>query len=133
MYLIDANAFIEASRHYYSFNLAPRYWNWLHEQSVAGNLGSIQAVYDEIADGDDALSEWVRENTPQEFWLPEGEGSVNAIGELAAWAVGPTRQFTQPAIDEFMASADLRLSLRRKRWMPLSSLARSQAPIRRSG
>jgi Domain of unknown function (DUF4411) len=109
MYLIDANAFIEASRHYYSFNLAPRYWEWLYEQSVAGTIGSIQAVYDEIADGEDALSEWVRENTPLEFWLPEDDGSVAAISELAAWAVGPTRQFTQPAVDEFMASADLGL------------------------
>jgi len=109
MYLIDANAFIEASRHYYSFNLAPRYWNWLHEQSVAGTIGSIQAVYEEISDGEDELSRWVRENTPGEFWLPEDDDSVAAIGELAAWAVGPTREFTQSAIDEFMASADLRL------------------------
>lgn len=109
MYLIDANAFIEASRHYYSFSLAPRYWNWLYEQSVAGTVGSIKAVYDEIADGDDDLSVWVRDNTPDEFWLAEDDDSVAAIGDLAMWATGPTRQFTQAAIDEFMASADLRL------------------------
>ena len=109
MYLIDANAFIEASRHYYSFNLAPRYWSWLYEQSVAGTVGSIKAVYDEIADGDDDLSAWVRDNTPEEFWLEEDDDSVAAIIDLATWATGPTRQFTQAAIDEFMASADLRL------------------------
>lgn len=109
MYLIDANAFIEASRHYYSFNLAPRYWTWLYEQCVAGTIGSIQAVYDEIADGEDELSAWVRDNTPGEFWLPEDDDSIAAISDLAAWAVGPTRHFTQSAIDEFMASADLRL------------------------
>lgn len=109
MYLIDANAFIEASRHYYSFNLAPRYWTWLHEQSVSGAISSIQAVYDELSDGDDELSAWVRENTPEQFWLPEDNASVATISDLAAWAVGPTREFTQPAIDEFMGSADLRL------------------------
>lgn len=109
MYLIDANAFIEASRHYYSFNLAPRYWNWLYEQSVAGEIGSIQAVYDEISDGEDELSAWVRENAPTNFWLSENEDSLATTRDLVSWAVGTTREFTQPAIDEFMGSADLRL------------------------
>jgi len=26
MYLLDANAFIEASRLYYAFDIAPRFW-----------------------------------------------------------------------------------------------------------
>lgn len=109
MYLIDANAFIEASRHYYSFNLAPRYWTWLYEQSTTGTICSIRAVYDEIADGEDALSSWVRENTPDEFWLEEDSRSVAALAQVVAWATGPEKDFTQSAIDEFMDSADLRL------------------------
>lgn len=109
MYLIDANAFIEASRHYYSFNLAPRYWAWLYEQSTAGTICSIRSVYHEIADGEDELGAWVRDNTPDEFWLEENSDSVAALADVVAWAVGPNKDFTQAAIDEFLDSADLRL------------------------
>jgi len=109
MYLIDANAFIEASRHYYSFKLAPGYWNWLHAQGTAGKINSIQAVYDEISGGGDPLSEWVKLNTPPAFWLPEDDRSADAMREVVAWAVTKKPAFKQAAIDEFMASADLRL------------------------
>jgi len=34
---------------------------------------------------------------------------VAAMAELAAWAYEPSRQYRQDAVDEFMASADLKL------------------------
>ena len=109
MYLIDANAFIEASRHYYSFKLAPGYWNWLDAQGTAGTINSIKAVFEEISGGGDPLSEWVKVNTPASFWFAEDADSATAMAEVVAWATGPTRAFKQSAIDEFMDSADLRL------------------------
>jgi hypothetical protein len=29
MYLVDANAFMEANRLYYAFDIAPGFWTWL--------------------------------------------------------------------------------------------------------
>ena len=29
MYLLDSNAFIEANRLYYAFDIAPGFWTWL--------------------------------------------------------------------------------------------------------
>lgn len=41
MYLLDANIFIEASRRYYSFDLAPSFWSWVEDQFRAGTMASI--------------------------------------------------------------------------------------------
>ena len=36
MYLMDSNAFMEANRLYYAFDLAPGFWDWLGASSLAG-------------------------------------------------------------------------------------------------
>lgn len=36
MYLLDANAFMEASRLYYGFDLAPGFWEWLGADGLGG-------------------------------------------------------------------------------------------------
>lgn len=51
MHLLDANAFMEASRLYYSFQIAPRYWEWLVDKFNEGEIASVEAVYDEITAG----------------------------------------------------------------------------------
>lgn len=108
MHLLDANAFIEASRFYYAFDLAPAYWDWLQDPAHEGTLASIEAVKDEITSGDDALVEWAK-RMPEGFWLPISEESLAALTVAAAWAADPARPFTQAAVDEFMGSADLQL------------------------
>lgn len=110
MYLMDANAFMEASRLYYSFKIAPGYWEWLVEKFEAGELASVEAVYDEITAGSGDLVTWARQTSLDGFWLPDTNESVTAIAELARWAAHPDRAFKQSAVDEFMASADLRLA-----------------------
>lgn len=53
MYLLDANAFMEAKRLYYSFRIAPGFWQWLTTEFTARRIASISAVRDEIAAGDE--------------------------------------------------------------------------------
>ena len=48
-YLIDANAIIAPYRVYYAFDLVPRFWDFLSEQIISGNILLIDKVYDEIA------------------------------------------------------------------------------------
>jgi predicted nucleic acid-binding protein len=108
MYLLDANAFMEANRLYYAFDIAPGFWAWLSDSSLKGQIGSIPAVKDEITAGSGALVTWA-EALPAAFWVAETGEVVSAMAELALWANDPARQYRQEAVDEFMAAADLGL------------------------
>ncbi|GIV50097.1 MAG: hypothetical protein KatS3mg038_0618 [Candidatus Kapaibacterium sp.] len=59
-YLLDTSVFIEAFRRYYSFDIAPGFWNALiaHADSVF----SIDRVRDEINKNRDDLSKWANNN-----------------------------------------------------------------------
>lgn len=110
MLLLDANAFMEASRFYYSFRIAPGYWNWLVTQFEAGNVASVESVYAEIKVGHGELVSWAKDPALSGFWLPDTADSVAATIDLANWAAHPDRPFKQSAVDEFMDSADLQLA-----------------------
>lgn len=60
MYLLDANTYIQAKNLHYQMSFCPAYWSWLDLQYEESSLASIQTVYEELADGDDELSEWVK-------------------------------------------------------------------------
>jgi hypothetical protein len=108
MFLLDANAFMEASRLYYAFDLAPGFWDWLASDDRAGQVASIEAVRDEITAGSGDLVGWA-ESLPEGFWLPDTAETVVAMAEVAAWTTDGGRQYRQEAIDEFLDSADLKL------------------------
>lgn len=110
MFLIDANAFMEASRLYYSFKIAPGYWEWLVKRFEAGDIASVESVYDEITAGEGDLVEWAKDSALDGFWLPDTPDSVTQMGSLATWADHADRPYKQSAVDEFMDSADLRLA-----------------------
>lgn len=107
MHLLDANAFIEAARTYYPFDVAPGFWDWLGGEAASGRVGSVEAVKDEIKAPLELLS-WASA-LPDTFWVADTQESLAATGELAAWANDDERPYLQAAIEEFMGSADLRL------------------------
>lgn len=108
MHLLDANAFMEANRLYYAFDIAPGFWTWLEDPALAGQVASIEAVKDEITAGTGDLVDWARAR-PASFWLTDSADVVAAMTEIAAWATSPDRQYRQEAIDEFLDSADYKL------------------------
>ncbi|MBN9619004.1 MAG: DUF4411 family protein [Actinobacteria bacterium] len=108
MYLLDANAFMEANRLYYAFDIAPGFWTWLADPSHTGNVASIDAVKDEITAGTGDLVIWASA-LPDTFWLTDTADTVTAMTQLATWANDPARLYRQEAVDEFMGAADLRL------------------------
>ena len=108
MFLLDANAFMEANRLYYGFAIAPGFWTWLGDERLTGRIGSIDAVKDEITAGSGDLVTWAN-TLPHTFWASDTDDVVATMAELAGWANDPARQFKQEAITEFMASADLKL------------------------
>ncbi len=97
MYLVDANVLIEAKNRYYAFDIAPGFWKWLdraHQQAVAC---SIEAVRDELLEGDDELAQWARTNVS--FFRPIDQGTTTHFSTLTAWAA--SRNFTQSALVDF--------------------------------
>jgi hypothetical protein len=108
MFLLDANAFMEASRLYYDFDIAPGFWSWLEKPSLAGQVGSMQVIKDEITAGTGQLVTWAS-GLPPEFWLQETAETVAVMADLSAWAAHPSRPYSQAAVNEFLGSADLRI------------------------
>lgn len=108
MYLLDANAFMEASRLYYASDIAPGFWTWLADDGLAGKVGSIEAIKHEITAGSGDLVDWAND-LPSSFWLENDQDALRAMTELATWAADPDRQYRQEAVSEFLDSADLQL------------------------
>jgi hypothetical protein len=108
IYLLDANAFMEASRTYYAFDLAPNFWEWLESSDLEGRIGSVELVKQEVAAGTGELVDWAN-RLSDDFWLSDTNDSVASASEIAEWANDPARKYRQAAKDEFMASADLQL------------------------
>lgn len=111
MYLLDTNVFIEASRHYYAFDLAPRYWTWLSAEHHKGTIGSVDMVRGEIVpqgkNAGDELSRWAAD-MPEGFWQSCADVS-QSLAKLAQWADSGPNQFTSGAIDAFFGAADFGL------------------------
>lgn len=108
MYLLDANAFMEASRLYYGFDIAPGFWTWLGDRKLTGQVASIEAVKDEITAGTGTLVTWAKA-LPAAFWLTDTEAVLAAMAQVTAWATSPGGRYRQAAIDVFLGSADLSL------------------------
>lgn len=102
MYLLDTNVFIEAKNRYYSFDLAPGFWEWLEADAAAGAIGSIDKVSSELLRGEDDLAQWARMH-PTVFASAD-VNTATKLAELARWA--NSGHFTQAAIDEFLDVAD---------------------------
>ena len=62
MFLIDTNILITAHKKYYPFDFCPGFWEFVLEQCDRKNIGLIKSVIEEIKDGNDELSEWVKDN-----------------------------------------------------------------------
>lgn len=105
-YLLDANVFIEAKNRYYGFDIVPDFWKWLDRRQASHEIASIVSVYDELADGTDDLSDWVKERKSSDWWLDVSDPETQqAYGEIVAWVMS-NQGFTQAAKDEFLAGAD---------------------------
>jgi len=107
-YLLDANVFISAHRSYYPFDFCPGFWDWLeikHKQNIAF---SIDAVYDELKDSKDEVSEWAKRMRSANFFHNTDDDETGAsITDIHNWAASGENNFEQQALDEFYRAADL--------------------------
>lgn len=97
MYVIDANVFIDAKNRYYAFDIAPGFWDGLDGLLTTGRACSIEAVYDELVAGNDALSPWARNH--RGYFKPVDQQVVRQFRPLSNWAT--SQRFTQAALNDF--------------------------------
>lgn len=60
LYLLDANALIDANRDYYPLDRIPEFWDWLQHKAAAGEVKVPVEIFDEITEGNGELVEWIK-------------------------------------------------------------------------
>jgi len=105
-YLLDANVFMAANNLHYGLDFCPAFWEWLIHKSNTGTVFSIDKVADEIAAGDDTLSEWAAHHGDALFRRTSAALAAQ-FGQVSAWATG--QQYTPAAINTFFQAADFYL------------------------
>ena len=101
-YLLDANVFIQAKNLQYGFDFCPAFWDWLDEQSKAGQVGSIEKVLDELKAGGDDLSTWATAR-PELFAQPDTP-VAESLQAVSRWAA--SAHYDPAAVSTFLQDAD---------------------------
>jgi len=105
-YLLDANVFIQAKNLHYGLDFCPAFWEWLVDNNAAGRVFTIDKVADEIAAGDDELSDWMQQTGAG--LVRQSDPRVAAqFGKVSTWAIG--QQYEPVAINTFLQVADFYL------------------------
>jgi hypothetical protein len=103
MYLLDANAFIAAKNLHYGMDFCPGFWDWLRQGHDSGVLGSVEKVGDELAAGEDELSQWA-EQLPGGFFAKPDATTLTALGQVANWV--NSNGYEPAAVTTFLAVGD---------------------------
>ena len=85
VYLLDANVFIEAAKHYYAFDLVPSFWEELVNKAREGRIPSIDKVKAELDGKEDMLKEWANDNFVQWFEVTYTEDVLKEYGKAMKW------------------------------------------------
>ena len=84
-YLLDANVFIEAAKHYYGFDLVPSFWRELVDKGREGRIISIDKVKAELDDKEDILKQWAGDDFVQWFEVTNTIDVVVAYKKIMEW------------------------------------------------
>jgi hypothetical protein len=105
-YLLDANAFIEASNRYYAFDICPGFWSSLVAMHESKRVFSIDRIADELKEQDDEVKEWVETKVPDTFFKKtEDQAVIDKFQEMVNWVYAQP-QSTDVAKAEFASVAD---------------------------
>jgi hypothetical protein len=106
-YLLDADVFIQAKNLHYGLDFCPGFWDWLIASNAAGRVFSIEKVGDEIAAGEDELSDWAA-NRGAAFFIKPDAAMLPALGSVSAWVAA--QHYEPAAVNTFLQVADYYLT-----------------------
>lgn len=101
-FCLDTNVLIQAKNGPYPFDIVPAFWNWLDEQFESGAIYSSVFVFDELAQYDDELSEWVK--TRKQYFVEPDEAVQEKYAEVINWVQQNSR--SEAESEKFLAGAD---------------------------
>jgi hypothetical protein len=58
-FIIDSNVLITPFKFYYSFEIAPQFWDTIAKHITLKNITILDKVFDEISSKDDPLGQWI--------------------------------------------------------------------------
>lgn len=105
-YVLDANVFIQAKNLHYGLDFCPAFWEWLIDDNQKNRVFSIDKVADEIAAGDDELTDWMHECGHVLFRKTDPRIATQ-FEKVSAWATG--QHYEPAAVSTFFQIADFYL------------------------
>lgn len=82
MFLMDANALIDANDYYYPIERIPQYWDWLLEMGNKGKIKVPSQIYDELTPSDETFKRWVNDKDTKKSLLLDEEVEMDALNRL---------------------------------------------------
>lgn len=104
-YVLDANVFIQASRMYYAFDIAPKFWEKLVLFAGDGKICSIDQIETEILVGKDNLADWVEKNFKSAFAPTDDPDVMIEYAKVISWTESQAH-YLDYAKTEFASIAD---------------------------
>jgi len=106
VYILDANVFIEAARHYYAFDLGTKFWDILLQHANEGTIESIDRVLKQDLDkGKDELTRWANAAFIHAFRSTDEKDVIESYVRVITWVRGHP-QYTDAAKAEFANEPD---------------------------
>lgn len=102
-YLLDTNILISAKNLYYHPEFHPGYWNFLKLDITSGNFLLIDHVFEEISEGNDYLTQWVKPLKDLVFSTARKDILINSF-QVAEY-IRETKRYVKK-IDPFLEGAD---------------------------
>ncbi len=78
-YLLDANTLIDANRDYYPMSRVPEFWAWLENEGHNGRVKLPVEIWEEVSEGDDDLSRWLKRPEVKEALLLEEDSERGRV------------------------------------------------------
>ena len=101
VYVLDANVFMEASRRYYAFDLAPGFWQGLQQYAATGRIKSVDRIKQELDRGNDDLADWADAEFKDAFATTNRQDVIDVYAHVMEWVAGRS-QYTDAAKDKFL-------------------------------
>jgi hypothetical protein len=99
IYLLDANALIDANRDYYPIDRVPEFWEWLVDAGTRGLVKIPIEIYEEIRDGHvkpdketgriDLLTRWAKESSVSDALLLKEDVNESLVSRVTNEGYAP--------------------------------------------
>jgi hypothetical protein len=69
LYLLDANALIQAHEDYYPVDRIPQFWTWLLEMAAQNIIKVPRVIFDEVMPPPGPLADWVKQKNVRDLMI----------------------------------------------------------------